>query len=122
MSNISTNPNNKKINPIISNIPYETLLSRKDTSINVSNGFIISIPQENNKDWVDHASIWMTDDNGYLFNILKPPYNILSDEVKAELKNQLKTELLEEIRNEIKEEIKQEIISELNEEELNNEE
>lgn len=117
MSKIGTLISNRSFNPIISDIPYNTLLKwRTDNkSINLPNAFIVSVPQdENGEDIQDAASIWMTDADGYLLNITKPTYNILADELKSEVRE----ELITQIRNELKEEI----ISELNEEELNNEE
>ena len=75
MSKIGTLINNRSFNPIISDIPYNTLiewqLSNKST--NLSNAFIVSIPQdEEGNDIIGGASIWMTDTDGYLLNITKP--------------------------------------------------
>lgn len=75
MSNIGKQIDNRSFNPIITNIDYSTLLgyANANKSINVPNSFIISVPQEENGgDKVDAASIWMTDENGYLLNITKP--------------------------------------------------
>ena len=111
MSKIGTLINNRSFNPIISDIPYDTLFNwrKENKSINLPNAFVVSVPQdENGEDMQDAASIWMTDADGYLLNIVKPPYNILADELKSDIRS----ELIEQIRNELK----QEIISELNEE------
>lgn len=75
MSKIGQIINNRSFNPIISNIDFDTLNNyvTENKSINVSNAFIISIPQdENGIDIVGKASIWMTDADGYLLNITKP--------------------------------------------------
>ena len=74
MSKIGQIINNRSFNPIISNIDFNTLNNyvTENKSINISNAFIISIPQNENGDIPGKASIWMTDADGYLLNITKP--------------------------------------------------
>ena len=75
MSKIGQIINNRSFNPIITNIDFNTLNGyvTAGKSINVSNAFIISVPQnEDGVDKVGAASIWMTDADGYLLNITKP--------------------------------------------------
>ncbi len=75
MSKIGKQIDNRSFNPIITNIDYDALnnYANANKSINVTNSFIISIPQDDNEnDIVGGASIWMTDENGYLLNITKP--------------------------------------------------
>lgn len=72
MSKVGSQVDNRSFNPIITNISYESLNNMRDKSINISNAFIISVPQNNSEDIVGAASIWMTDENGYLLCISKP--------------------------------------------------
>lgn len=75
MSNVGQKTNTTRgFNPIITDITYNTLQTyvSKNISINVPNAFIISIPQANDADVKDAASIWMTDNDGYLLNITRP--------------------------------------------------
>lgn len=76
MSKIGQLINNRSFNPIVTNISYDTLYNnyaKDNKSINISNAFIISVPQdENGNDLEGKASIWMTDVDGYLLNITKP--------------------------------------------------
>lgn len=76
MSKIGQLIKNRTFNPIITDIDYKTLLNYNESnkSIDIPNAFIISIPQDENtgQDEKDKASIWMTDAEGYLFNITKP--------------------------------------------------
>lgn len=60
--------------PIITNLTETELNEIKvnNKSINISNAFIISIPQDNDEDIEGQGSIWLTDKDGYLYQLTKP--------------------------------------------------
>ena len=76
MSNlINLNNGTGSFKPIFTNITNEEFLQKRNNneSLSVKNGFIISIPQdEEGNDIQDKGSIWLTDSNGYLYQLTKP--------------------------------------------------
>lgn len=68
------NKTNKTFNPIITDISYDKLNELKNVNkTTIPNAFIISIPQDTNGNDIEgEASIWMSDEDGYLLNISLP--------------------------------------------------
>ena len=73
------NKANKTFNPIITDISYDKLNELKNLNKTaIPNALIISVPQDTNGNDIDgEASIWMSDENGYLFNISMPNNKLL---------------------------------------------
>jgi len=60
--------------PVVTNITEETLekYRTENLSIGITNAFIISIPQDNNgNDLQGAGSIWLTDNDGLLYQLTK---------------------------------------------------
>lgn len=75
MSKIGTqNTTGAVFKPTITNASYDELykLMTNNISLNVTNGLIFSVPQNNGEDIVGKGSIWMTDAEGYLYPITEP--------------------------------------------------
>lgn len=58
--------------PTVTNSSYDELMALINTPLNVSNALIFSVPQKDGQDLVGEGSIWMTDNEGYLYPITKP--------------------------------------------------
>jgi len=71
----STNIIGQPFKPIITSASYNDLLALKNsnTTVESHNALIFSIPQDaDGNDKENEGSIWLTDSNGYLYNISKP--------------------------------------------------
>jgi hypothetical protein len=77
MSNVGTTMINQSFKPIVTTATETQLNSYKNSNkpINVCNALIFSIPNGEN-DIVNSGSIWLSDSNGYLYQMTKPINNV----------------------------------------------
>ena len=62
----------KPFTPIVTTLTYDELNNIKEdkSSIEISNAIIFSVPQDTNGDDIENeGSIWLTDNNGYLYSL-----------------------------------------------------